>query len=130
MKRGYLLKQFISDGWSWAAIMMLVFFPSAASAHAILVKSFPASRAVLYKAPAKVELWFSERLEPRFSSLSVNDANGKRVDAGAVEVSADDPKRLSVRIKPLAAGGYIVRFRVLSVDGHVVEDQFPFTIKQ
>ena len=33
-------------------------------------------------------------------------------------------------LEPLPPGRYLVKFRVLSVDGHIVEDQFPFTIKQ
>jgi methionine-rich copper-binding protein CopC len=104
--------------------------PSAVSAHAYLVKSVPAQRAVLYRAPAKIELWFNERLESRYSSLSVSDADGKPVATGAAEIAADDPKRLSVAVKPLPPGRYTIRFRVLSVDGHVAQDQFSFTIKQ
>jgi copper resistance protein C len=104
--------------------------PSAVSAHAYLVKSVPAQRAVLYRAPGKVQLWFNERLEPRYSSLSVSDSDGTPVAVGAAEIAADDPKRLSVAVKPLPAGRYTIKFRVLSVDGHIAEDQFSFTIKQ
>ena len=98
-------------------------------AHAYVVKSVPAQRAVLYRAPARIQLWFNERLESGFSSLSVRDADGKQVETGKSEVTGDDPKRLSATVKPLPAGRYFVKFRVLSVDGHIAEDQFPFTIK-
>lgn len=98
-------------------------------AHAYLVKSVPAQRAVLYRAPARIQLWFNERLESGFSSLSIRDADGKQIESGKSEVTADDPKRLSATIKPLPAGRYFVKFRVLSVDGHIAEDQFPFTIR-
>lgn len=33
----------------------------------------PARRAVLSRAPARVQLWFNERLEPQFSTLTVRD---------------------------------------------------------
>jgi methionine-rich copper-binding protein CopC len=33
-------------------------------------------------------------------------------------------------VNPLPPGQYKVRFRVLSVDGHVVEEEFPFTIRE
>jgi hypothetical protein len=69
-------------------------------------------------------------LEPRYSSLSLSDSGGKTIELGAVEISADDPKRLSAAVKPLPAGRYTIKFRVLSVDGHVVRDQFFFTVKQ
>src|SRR6266508_2137661 len=109
--------------------VLILLAPSTISAHAYLVKSVPAQRAVLYRAPAKIQLWFNERLEPRYSSLSVTDSGGKPIDLGPAEVSAD-PKLLSVVIKTLPAGRYLIKYRVLSVDGHIVEDQFPFTIKQ
>ena len=53
----------------------------------------------------------------------------QQVDLADVGVEPDDPKRLTVGLKPLARGAYRVRFRVLSVDGHVVESEFPFTLR-
>jgi len=103
--------------------------PALSWGHAYLVKSMPAGRAVVFKGPARVQLWFNERLEPRFSSLSVSNSDGKRVDLGDVRVAAEDLKQLSVKVGALPAGLYFIKFRVLSVDGHVVEDQFPFTIR-
>ena len=109
---------------------LLALAPALAWAHAYLVKAVPARRAVLFKAPARVQLWFNERLEPRYSSLSVTDASGKRVSLDDVQVAADNPKQLSVGMKPIPAGVYSVKFRVLSVDGHIAEDEFPFTIRE
>jgi len=77
-----------------------------------------------------IQLWFNERLEARFSSLTVIDSGGKRVDRGDVAVDTEEPKRISVGVKPLLPGQYKIRFRVLSVDGHIVEDEFPFTIRE
>jgi methionine-rich copper-binding protein CopC len=111
-------------------VCSMLLAPPAALAHAYLVKSVPAQRAVLYRAPAKIQLWFNERLEPRYSSLFLTNSDGKAIDLGPVEIGADDPKRLSAAVKPLPAGRYTVKFRVLSVDGHVVQDQFSFTIRQ
>ena len=104
--------------------------PAVASAHAYLVKSVPAGRATLFSSPEKIQLWFNERLEPKYSSASVFDPDGKRVDADNAQVSADDPKQLSVVLKQLPSGRYTVKFRVLSVDGHVVEQSFPFTVRE
>ena len=106
------------------------FIPAVAAAHAYLVKSVPAGRATLFSSPGKIQLWFNERLEPKYSTASVFDPDGKRVDAENAQVSADDPKQLSVALKPIPAGRYTVKFRVLSVDGHVVEQSFPFTIRE
>lgn len=104
--------------------------PAGAWAHAYLVKAIPAQRAVLYAAPARVQLWFNERLEPRFCSVAVTDAAGKSVDQADLQVPAGDPRQLSIGLAPLAAGTYTVKYRVLSVDGHVMEGRFTFTVRE
>lgn len=114
----------------WALLCLALVAPAWAWAHASLVKSAPAQRAVLYRAPAKIQLWFNERLEARYSSFSLLDAAGKTVEIGEVEVAGDDPKSIQAAIRSLPPGRYIVKYRVLSTDGHVVENQFSFTIRQ
>lgn len=112
-----------------AAALALALLPAAAGAHALLVRSAPARRAVLTHPPERVELWFNERLEPAYSSVSVVTDGSTRVDRGDAIVGPDDPRKLSVTLPALAPGAYLVKFRVLSVDGHVVESSFAFTVK-
>ena len=117
-------------GRLWVLVFcILLVSPSTVLSHASLVKSVPARRAQIFKSPPQIQLWFSERLEARFSSLKVIDSSGKRVDLDNVAVDTNDPKRIYVGVKPLVPGQYKIRFRVLSVDGHIVEDEFPFTIR-
>ena len=116
--------------WSRSGLLIvLLMVPITSWGHAYLVKSSPARRAVLSNAPARIVLWFNERLEARFSQLSVWNAEGQQVDGGSVQVGPDDGKRLSVDVPTLPAGSYTVKYRVLSVDGHVVEAEFPFTVR-
>jgi copper resistance protein C len=103
--------------------------PAPAWSHAYLVRSTPAARAVLARAPERVYLWFNERLEPAYSRVSVWNREAQRVDAGDVQVASSEPTRLSVGVPALAAGAYTVKYRVLSVDGHVVEAEFGFTVR-
>ena len=110
-------------------LITLLAMPGSGWAHAYLVKSSPARRAVLSTPPTRVVLWFNERLEAQFSQLSVWNADGQQVDGGDAQVGPDDGKRLSVGIPTLPAGSYTVKYRVLSVDGHVVEAEFPFTVR-
>ena len=112
-----------------AGLAVLALWPAVALAHAVLVKSVPAQRADLVEPPPRVELWFNERLEPAYSKASVTNEAGTRVDLRDVAVSAEDPKRLSVSLPALTPGRYTVSFRVLSVDGHVVESTLSFTLK-
>ena len=87
------------------------------------------ARGVVTTAPDQVQLWFNEELEPAFARLSVWSADSTEVDLGNAMVAPDDPKLLSVGLHPLTPGSYTVKYRVLSVDGHVVEREFPFTFR-
>jgi methionine-rich copper-binding protein CopC len=107
----------------------LALWPAVALAHAVLVKSVPAQRATLAEPPPRIELWFNERLEPAYSKASVTNEAGTQVDLRDVKVSTEDPRRLSLSLPPLKPGRYTVSFRVLSVDGHVVESRLSFTVK-
>jgi copper resistance protein C len=100
-----------------------------AGRYTYLVKSSPARRAVLTSSPTRVVLWFNERLEAQFSQLSVWNQAGDHVDTHDIQVGPDDPEKLSVGLPALSAGPYTVKFRVLSVDGHVVEAEFPSTVR-
>jgi methionine-rich copper-binding protein CopC len=110
------------------ALAAVALAPAAAPSHAVLVRSSPPRRAALGQPPRRVELVFNERLEAAYSSLSVWSADGVRVDGRDVLVNAADPRILSVGLPELSPGTYTVRFRVLSVDGHVVESTFPFSV--
>jgi methionine-rich copper-binding protein CopC len=104
-----------------------LWWPAPVFSHAYLVRSTPAAWAVVTRPPERVQLWFNERLEPAYSRVSVWNRAAQRVDAGDVEVPSAEPTRLSVGVPPLPPGTYTVKYRVLSVDGHVVESQFGFT---
>jgi copper resistance protein C len=109
--------------------LLLLVVPNAGWAHAYLVKSSPVRRAVVSSAPTRVMLWFNERLEAQFSQVAVWNTAGQQVDGGDVQVGPDDTKKLSVGVPTLPAGAYTVKYRVLSVDGHIVESEFPFTVR-
>lgn len=112
-----------------ACLITLALLPASALSHAVLVKAVPAQRAALTEPPSRVELWFNERLEPAYSRASVTNEAGAQIDLRDATVAKDDPKRLSLSLPPLGPGRYTVRFRVLSVDGHVVESNLTFTVK-
>jgi copper resistance protein C len=109
--------------------LALGLFPPEALAHAQLVRSEPAARSTISQAPTRIQLWFSERLEPAYATASVWDETGKQVDRGDARVDPDDPTRLAVSTPNLPPGRYTVRFRVLSIDGHVVQSSYTFTLR-
>lgn len=101
----------------------------AVQAHAALVKSAPGSRETLQRSPAVLTLKFNERVEPRFSTVSLQDADGRPRALGTLRLSDQDPTQIELAIPDeLAPGTYTVRYRVLSQDGHVVEYGYQFRV--
>jgi hypothetical protein len=102
---------------------------SSAFAHSMLVKAEPPRRAVLTKSPTQVRLWFNEKIEGDYASLAVLDAKKQPITDVKPTLAPDDQKSIVLPLPELAPGKYSVKFRVLSVDGHVVESTFEFTVK-
>jgi methionine-rich copper-binding protein CopC len=100
-----------------------------AMAHAALVKTEPPRRAVLAKAPAEVRLWFNEDIESAYASLVVLDTGKNPVTEVTPHLAPDDQKSLVLPLPELTPGKYSVKFRVLSLDGHVIQSSFDFTVK-
>ncbi len=109
--------------------MILCLHAGPALAHSMLIKAEPPRRAVLAKTPTQVKLWFNEELEGEYASLIVLDAEKHPVTEIKPQLAPDDPKSIVLPLPELTPGKYSVKFRVLSVDGHVVESSFDFTVK-
>lgn len=113
---------------SAVVVIVMSFHVTAVQAHAQLVKTEPARRAVLDKAPTEVRLWFSEEIEGFYTTLTVLDADKTPVTEAKPHIS-DDPKLVVLPLPELPDGKYSVKFRVLSVDGHIVESSFNYTVR-
>ena len=100
-----------------------------ALAHAMLVKAEPPRRAVLTVTPTQVRLWFNEEVEKDYAALAVLNADKTPVTDAKPTIAPDDPRAIVLSLPELAAGKYTVKFRVLSVDGHVVDSSYDFTVK-
>ena len=100
-----------------------------AMAHAALVKTEPPRRALLAKAPAEVRLWFNEDIESAYASLVVLDTGKNPVTEVTPHLAPDDQKSLVLPLPELTPGKYSVKFRVLSLDGHVIQSSFDLTVK-
>lgn len=110
------------------SMLWLLCVTTAANAHALLDHANPRVGSTVATAPTELLLWFTQKLEPAFSTVEVRDAKGVRVDNGRVQVDSRDATLLRVPLKPLAVGGYEVRWRVLSVDTHTTEGRFRFNV--
>jgi hypothetical protein len=103
---------------------------ASAAAHSALDRAEPRPGSRLRTPPAEVKVWFTEKLEPAFSTLKVENEAGARVDRADAQVDATDRTLIRVGLGPLPAGAYRVAWRVLSVDSHVTEGGFTFRIER
>ncbi len=117
-----------------AAVVSLVagsVLATAAWAHPKLVKSDPASNAVVSVPPKELRLSFNEELVPKFSNADVKDQKGQKVEVGAAAADPADKKLLVIPLaKPLAAGTYKVEWHAVAADTHRVQGSYSFTVKQ
>ena len=110
-------------------IPLLIFplVPGVASAHAFLDHAEPRVGNKVATPPREVTVWFTQKLEPAFSTITVTNAAGQRVDTGKTRVSGN---QMSVSLRPGGAGTYHVTWHVLSVDTHRTEGNFTFQVGQ
>ena len=109
-------------------LAILLVGATVAGAHAFLERADPRVGSTVRASPVQVRLWFTERLEPAFSSVQVVNESGQRVDRGDSQVDPSAPKQLWISLSPLLPGTYKVIWRVLSVDTHVTEGSFTFRV--
>ena len=110
------------------AAVALVSGAPAALAHAFLDHAQPPVGSTSHGSPPELRLWFTQELEPAFSTVTLTDAGGKKVDHGGSAVDSADPKLLKLPLPPLPPGTYKVSWRVTSVDTHTTNGSFTITI--
>jgi len=106
----------------------LLFAAPAARSHAFLDHASPAVGSTVRQPPAAISIWFTQELEPAFSTIAITDQGGQRVDGGDAKVDARDQTLLRASLKPLPPGTYKVSWHVVSVDTHTTEGTFTFRV--
>ncbi|MEV0994786.1 copper resistance CopC family protein [Nonomuraea sp. NPDC050202] len=99
---------------------------SPAQAHNVLIGSDPEDGATLTASPSQVTLVFDQAVRQGYAQVGVTGADGSAWADGSAVVAAE---RVSVKVKPLPAGGsYVVGYRILSADGHPVTGKISFKL--
>ncbi len=112
-----------------AALVVGLALPSAATAHAYLVRTSPVASGILDQPPRSVSLTYDEAVEPRFAVVSVTDAAGHQETTGPVRRSPANPDTLVVPLRAgLPEGWYLIYWRAISVDGHPVQGAFTYAV--
>ena len=100
-----------------------------AAAHAEYVRSNPAFQSVVENPPSELSIWFSQELQQDGNWVDVIDQQGESVIAGPAYVSTEDPKRLTVPLKTLKPGSYLVNWHNISLeDDDPADGTFSFQV--
>jgi len=101
-----------------------------AMAHADLVKSFPIANSTLTKAPKYVQLEFNETIitlkNRNTNSIVILDSKDREIETSKIVINKAVAR--VVLVGTLKPGKYLVKYRIASADGHVLNTQFKFTL--
>jgi len=107
------------------AMMIATFAAQSALAHTELTATVPADRATLAAVPANVELKFSAPV--RLTALTIQQGDAARQSLGPLP-SGNSEEFSVVLPAGLGEGHYVVTWRALSEDTHVVSGEFMFAV--
>jgi methionine-rich copper-binding protein CopC len=110
-----------------AVLAALVSGVASVQAHAYLDHASPLVGSVVKGAPKEVRMWFTQALEPSFTSAELRSSSGAVVGSGRVDPA--DTKAIVIPVHGLAPGKYKVFWKVLSVDTHRTEGSFGFEVQ-
>lgn len=101
-------------------------------AHASVTKSDPAALSSLSTSPSKVDVYFSDPIDIKYSQIKVLDSDGKQIQENDLHYINNNQNTLSVSLPSnLPNGIYTIATKVLDqTDGHVTEDVFAFGVGQ
>jgi copper transport protein len=109
-------------------LVMLMIGIRPALAHGYIVRAIPENRATLERPPARLQYWFSEALEPEFSSIALRDQSGAVLATGGIDPNND--ALMTLQVPPdLPDGAYLADLRLaFASDGHVVAETRVFFV--
>jgi methionine-rich copper-binding protein CopC len=111
-----------------AATASPAFLPPSAR-HITLDSSVPADQGAIQGGVTEVRLFFSDAPLMRGASIRIVDSSRKLMRSSPPEADPADPKQLAVQVDPaLPDGTYVVQWRCIADDGHVMRGSFTFEV--
>jgi hypothetical protein len=101
--------------------------PRLALAHAVLLSSSPQKNASVNGPDVTISLKYNSRVDGARSSLTLVKPDGSVEKIGALAQPL--PDTLSATGHKLAKGAYVLRWQVLSSDGHITRGEVPFQVE-
>ena len=97
--------------------------------HIVLDKSEPADGESVEGEVTEIRLFFSDAPLMRGASVRVMTSSRSLQRSTPPTPDPDDPKQVSVQMTPaLPAGSYVVQWRCIADDGHVMRGDFRFEV--
>ena len=102
---------------------------AARTPHITLEASLPEDDQTVDEEVTEVRLFFSDAPLMRGASIRIVNSSRRLVRSGPPQADPTDAKQLSVSINPaLPAGRYVVQWRCIADDGHVMRGDFTFEV--
>tara|TARA_B100000953_G_scaffold192117_1_gene158145 strand:- start:603 stop:989 length:387 start_codon:yes stop_codon:yes gene_type:complete len=96
--------------------------------HFGLVKSIPEADSTL-PSPEAIQLWFTQIPQDNSVGIRLISPAGDLVETGPIIQDGEDHKSYSVQVRgELGGGAHMVAWRGIGDDGHVVRNEFSFTV--
>ncbi len=108
-------------------LALFVIVPTAVSAHSFPEEENPSAGETLTAAPSALSIRYDAPIEHLFAKIEVVDGAGNDVAVSEPKVSSDG-LTLSVNLKPLKAGEYIVKWAVVCIDTHHTQGSYTFSV--
>jgi copper transport protein len=106
------------------AALVALAAPAAAYAHASIRSEFPRYGEQLRATPGQIVIRFDQTVDVLPNAIKVLDPNGRNLALPAHAVT----RGIAARVLRLPRGGYTVRWKALSNDGHVVNGVYTFGV--
>ncbi len=108
------------------AILTMMIVGSVAFAHSKINATVPAHEAVLAAAPETIEFGFAKKIRLIKVDLAFSDQPKVPLDLGDQTSFATT---FNLPLVPLGSGTYVIGWRGLSIDGHVMTGEFMFVVE-
>jgi methionine-rich copper-binding protein CopC len=108
-------------------VAVITVSPRLALAHAVLLSSSPQKNASVNGPEITISLKYNSRVDGARSSLTLLKPDGSVEKIGALTQPL--PDTLSATGHKLDKGDYVLRWQVLSSDGHITRGEVPFQVE-
>jgi methionine-rich copper-binding protein CopC len=118
---------------SFLAVLLLLTVGETAWGHAVVVESSPAQGVTLQQFPEQLLLRFNVNIERAFTRATITGPDGRAIPLSIPaekQPAATITDRLVIPLPSLPPGSYLIRYKIMAVDGHMTEGALRFSVSK